>query len=192
MSAMPIENVVEFSPTKQWEYRRESSVRSARPVRAKVRSVVRPDLPRTYTDASLRVVPDLSCDYPSERSVDRVESMRAGSYSVRDRARYSARSAVEGYPFSGKSSVNRVVGMRRPVRIEELPSSIPSRPLRSARRRISAGSSVSMPLMSEASSTAEPLFSHAMKMVLIGGAAIGFMCLMFSFGLSTAFHAGLM
>lgn len=204
MSAMPIEAIVEFLPVKQQqECHQGSSVRSARPDRVKVRSTVRPDIPCTYAEMSLSVVPDLSHGFSPVRHTDRmshtdrIKGARAILQPMYSREEYSAQHGVERNVFSRKQSVKRgaekrIADISKSVRTGELPSSMPSRTLPSAHRRISAQSSMSMPLTGAGNSTAEPLFSHAMKMVVIGGVVVGLMCLMFSFGLSTAFHTGLM
>lgn len=203
MSAMPIEEIVEFLPVKQQECRQGGSVRSLRPDRVKVRSTVRPDVPCTYVETSLRVVPDLShgfspvCHTDRMSHTDRIKGARAILQPMYSREEYSAQHGVERNAFSRKRSVKRIAQKRiteisKSARIEELHSSMSSRALRSTHHRISTKSSVSMPSMSAGNSVAEPLFSHAMKMVLMGGVVVGLMCLMFSFGLSTAFHTGLM
>lgn len=198
MSAMPIEEIVEFFPVKQQECRRESSVSFARRDRVKVRSAVRPDVPCTYVERSLRVVPDLSHGFSSVghtdrmHHTDRIKGMRSSLSPMPSREEYSAQRGVERNVSFRKRSAKRSADISKSVRTGELPSSMPSRTLPSAHRRISAQSSMSMPLTGAGNSTAEPLFSHAMKMVVIGGVVVGLMCLMFSFGLSTAFHTGLM
>ena len=225
MSALPIENTAEFSPRgkpaeKRKVYAREYSVRSARPERVKVRSVVRPDVPRTYADVKLSVVPDVADDLSSVRGAAPVEAACGSSYRMRVGKSYASPRISTNTSFPKKTRDTHAAGIRQSVRVEEMPALIPSRALRSARLRTAGGASVaerisarvpmgtplsvparvsvaqknrvSLPKKSAVSVAAEPLLSHAMKMVAMGGAAIGLMCLMFSFGLSTAFHAGLM